>query len=64
MIDFEQARLALRRRTHDVNDDLFTLVDELSAIDEDAARAVQRARLALFEAWTILCVPPDDEEDH
>jgi len=25
---------------------------------------VHSARMALFDAWTILCTPPEDEDDH
>ncbi|TVV76616.1 hypothetical protein [Sphingomonas solaris] len=64
MPDPDSSRLTLRRRTHAVNDDLAELLDSLDDFDKAAARAVRQARTALFEAWTILCVPPDDEEDH
>lgn len=57
-------RIALRRRTHDINATLVALADQLDGVDQDAARAVRRARAALFEAWTMLCQPPEDEDDH
>ena len=60
----DEMRIALRRETHDFNAALADLAERLDAVDGTAASAVNRARSALFEAWTILCVPPDDEEDH
>ena len=58
-------RTALRRATYQFNRGLIDLADDLDSMDIAAAAAVRTARLALFEAWTILCVPPsDDEEDH
>jgi hypothetical protein len=60
----DQQRIALRRETHDFNAGLAELADKLDAVDGAAASAVKLARSALFEAWTILCVPPDDEDDH
>lgn len=58
-------RTALRRATYAFNRDLIDHANELDAMDPAAAKAVRTARLALFEAWTILCVPPsDDEDDH
>jgi hypothetical protein len=56
-------RIALRRATHSVNQSLISLADELDGMDDAAAQAVRQARLSLFEAWTILCVPPSDEDD-
>jgi hypothetical protein len=64
MTDPDEVRIALRRETHDCNAALADLADRLDAVDGAAASAVKRARSALFEAWTILCVPPDDEDDH
>ncbi len=64
MADSAEHRTVLRRETHDINAALAALVDRLDAVDDDAASAVRRARSALFEAWTILCVPPDDHDDH
>jgi len=64
MNDAESHRIALRRETHDINAKLAGLVDKLASVDPDAERAVKKARLALFEAWTALCAPPDDEDDH
>ena len=40
------------------------LLIRVSPVDADAAAALIRARSALFEAWTILCAPPQDEDDH
>ena len=61
----EAERIELRRAAHDLKDeviDLFYKLDRLEGF-EDAAAAVRRARLALFEAWTILCFPPDEDDD-
>ena len=60
----DETRVALRRATHDFNDELDKLVDSLESVDDDAQRAVKRARVALFEAWTMLCNPPEEDEDH
>lgn len=58
-------RTALRRATYDFNRGLIDLADDLDSTDTTAAAAVRNARLALFEAWTILCIPPsDDDDDH
>lgn len=59
----EQRRVALRRETYDANDALVDLVVRLTPIDPVAADAIKRARSSLFEAWTILCTPPDDDDD-
>lgn len=56
----DENRAALRRATHDFNDELSALADTLDTVDDDAARAVKRARVALFEAWTMLCAPPEE----
>ena len=60
----DELRIVLRRETHDFNAGLAVLAERLDAVDGAAACAVKRARSALFEAWTILCAPPDDEDDH
>ncbi|KMS51651.1 hypothetical protein V474_03205 [Novosphingobium barchaimii LL02] len=60
----DTARIELRRATHDFNESLVDLVVRLTPVDGDAAAAVKRARSALFEAWTILCSPPEDDDDH
>jgi hypothetical protein len=58
-------RVALRREAHDLKEGVDLLSDHLAGLDgfEEAADAVRRARLALFEAWTILCFPPDEDDD-
>ena len=60
----DHERIALRRQTHDINATLVALADQLDSVDQDAACAVRKARAALFEAWTMLCKPPEDEDDH
>jgi hypothetical protein len=64
MRDADIIRASLRREAYDLKEELFRFVGKLDGIDNEAARTVNRARLALFETWTILCVPPDDEDDH
>jgi len=64
MSDENHSRAMLRRETHDHNDALAGLAFRLDAVDPAAARAVRQARASLFEAWTILCVPPEDDDDH
>lgn len=60
----EAGRVVLRRETHDLNDLLDALAGRLDKVDPAAAVAVRQARSALFEAWTILCAAPEDDEDH
>lgn len=65
MADSQQQREILRRATRDLNGQVMDLFDKLDGFDADAADAIRRARSALFEAWTILCTPPEEEdEDH
>ena len=65
MADSQQQRETLRRATRDINGQVMDLYDKLDGFDDDAADAVRRARSALFEAWTVLCTPPEEEdEDH
>ena len=59
-----EGRVALRRETHDLNDALEDLLRRLTDSGEEAAGCVKRARASLFEAWTLLCTPPEEEEDH
>ncbi len=64
MTEADQERVTLRRQTHAVNESLVDLAWNLDTVDQDAARAVRQARAMLFEAWTMLCKPPEDEDDH
>lgn len=64
MPEADEHRVALRRETHDLNDNVAVLAAKIQTIDVEAARAIERAYIALFEAWTILCAPPQDDEDH
>ena len=59
----EALRMSLRRAAYDAKEALVDLVVRLTPVDPGAARAVRQARSALFEAWTILCMPPDDGDD-
>lgn len=63
MTDDDELRVALRRETYDANEALVDLIIRLTPHDPAAARAIKQARSCLFEAWTILCVPPDDHDD-
>lgn len=64
MRETDNRRVELRRKAHDINDELADLMAALGPVDPSAASAVRQARSALFEAWTILCVPPEDDDDH
>jgi hypothetical protein len=57
-------RIALRREVHDLNQQLVGILVKLAPVDGHAASAVRSARMALFDAWTILCTPPEDDDDH
>lgn len=57
-------RSSLRREAYDLKDACIFLSSRVQTVDGEAAEAIQRARYALFEAWTILCNPPEEEEDH
>ncbi len=56
----------LRRRILALKDEVLALVPDVSEVDESASGSLLRARNALFEAWTILTIPPDsnDNEEH
>lgn len=53
----------LRRRILALKDDAIALVPDVAAVDPEAGASVHRARLALFEAWTLLAGPPEEDED-
>lgn len=57
-------RSTLRRETYDLKDACIFLANKVQPLDAEAAQALQRARHALFDAWTMLCRPPEEEEDH
>ncbi len=59
----EDELVALRQRILGLKDDIVTLAVEVAELDIDAARSMQRARAALFEAWTLLVGPPEEDED-
>jgi hypothetical protein len=62
-MDAHQDRVALRREALAMKDAAIHFAARLSGVDEEARDAVHRARLALFEAWTMLCTPPEDDDD-
>jgi hypothetical protein len=53
----------LRRRILALKDDVLALAPDVTDADAEAGRSVLRARNALFEAWTILAGPPEEDED-
>lgn len=61
----EEEFVALRQKILALKDQVVDLSIEVGDHDVDAARSMRRARAALFEAWTLMVGPPeDDEEDH
>ena len=60
----ESERVGLRREVYDLKEQAVKLLGRVTPVDADAAAALIRARSALFEAWTVLCAPPGDDEDH
>ena len=60
----ESERVSLRREAYDLKEQAVELLIRVSPVDAEAAAALIRARSALFEAWTILCAPPEDDDDH
>ncbi len=63
MSEVDELSIALRRETYDLKENILAFAIKLRDFDADAVSAVERAHMALFEAWTILCMPPDDDED-
>lgn len=59
----EDEFVALRQRILGLKDEVVALTMDVMAVDRDAARSMQRARAALFEAWTLLVGPPEEDED-
>ncbi len=59
----DELRTKLRREVYDANEALVDLIIRLTPHDPAAGAAIKKARSYLFEAWTILCVPPDDHDD-
>lgn len=57
-------RAKLRREAYELKDACIFLANRAKPVVPEAAEAIQRARYALFEAWTILCNPPEEEDDH
>ncbi|AIT79820.1 hypothetical protein [Novosphingobium pentaromativorans] len=62
--DNNDERMALRREVHALNDGIGEIARRIAAIDKEAASAVNDARRHLFDAWTYLCIPPEDDDDH
>lgn len=59
----EDEFVALRQRILGLKDEIVTLAVDVASLDADAGRSMQRARAALFEAWTLLVGPPEEDED-
>lgn len=55
---------ALRREILACKDALIDLSAKVDLLDGNAALSLKRARSMVFEAWTILCGPPEDDDDH
>ena len=65
MSQSDEPVVAVRRRVLALKDEVMSLGPDVASHDWEAARSLIRARAALFEAWTILVGPPEDEdEDH
>lgn len=60
----ERTREALRREAYELKVGLTLLSEKLLSVDSNAAHAALQARLAAFEAWTILATPFEEEEDY
>jgi hypothetical protein len=61
----EDEFVVLRQRILGLKDEVYALTLDVASLDVEAARSMTRARAALFEAWTLLVGPPEeDEEDH
>ncbi len=61
----ENEFVALRQNILALKDEVMALTVDVAALDGNAGRSMLRARAALFEAWTILVGPPEeDDEDH
>ncbi|RYY42898.1 MAG: hypothetical protein EOP59_09045 [Sphingomonadales bacterium] len=59
----DEDRVALRREAHDLKEQIEEFAERVEPVSGEAADVIGRARLALFEAWTILCTPPEEDED-
>jgi hypothetical protein len=58
----DEERVAMRREAYELKDALIMLQTRLAKVDPIASAAVGQARSSMFEAWTILCVPPEDDD--
>lgn len=63
MLEDDEAVIAVRRRILALKDELIAMSPQVVGINADAGDALTRARSALFQAWTLIVGPPDDEED-
>jgi hypothetical protein len=59
----EKGVIAVRQKILGLKDEVVALFGDVAAIDAHAAQSMMRARAALFEAWTLLVGPPEEDED-
>lgn len=59
----EDELVALRQRILALKDEIVTLTVQVLDVNPDAALSMRRARAALFEAWTLLVGPPEEDDD-
>lgn len=55
---------AVRREIYKLKNACIDLAFDVQDANPEAAQSIQRARNALFEAWTLLCSQHEDEDDH
>lgn len=60
----DENRAVLRRQAYELNTSCLILLNKVKQVDPAAAEAIEGARFALFDAWTMLCRPPEEDEDH
>ena len=63
MSNSPEASVELRQKILHLKDEVLELTIDVLDVSPDAARSMQRDRAALFEAWTLLVGPPEDDED-
>jgi hypothetical protein len=61
--EVDEIRIVLRREAYDLKEKAAEFAAKLRPVSAEATRAVDRAHAAFFEAWTVLCMPPDDDDD-
>jgi hypothetical protein len=61
--EVDEIRVMLRREAYDLKEKVAEFATKLRPLSTDASNAVDKAHAAFFEAWTVLCIPPDDHDD-